>query len=280
MITRKIAPPRHLENYIRFYWTLEFTDIANHDSLFKVFARKYPRMVFQHHEGRSGIYQGKHYLPLAYLSGLNTLPYDCGIHPSISTIGVSFYPHAIRPIFGMNVAGIVDQLPDISHFGQYDLVNQLLDAPTMEKRAHILSGFFTQRLHHNAAVDKMADKAWRVLMTSTEESKVQQLTRMFNLSERQLERKCREHLGLSPKQYLRLTRFEKALNMLQSGKRSGLFDVAYELGYADQSHFIREFKQFAGHTPRQYQQTDKLYDEKSAFIVKHPAHQAPAPQNV
>ncbi|MBO9565675.1 MAG: AraC family transcriptional regulator [Niastella sp.] len=269
MTTRIIAPPRHLANYIRFYWLLEFDGIAAHDSLFRVFARKYPRMVFQHCEGRSGIYHGDDYLPLTYLSGLNTLPYDCGIHPSISTIGVSFYPHAIRPIFGINVSGIVNELPDLSHFVKTSLTNQLLDARTVMQRTTILSAFFTNRLRNSTAPDKMYVQGWRMLLRETHEHQVRQLTRTFNLSERQLERRFKDHLGLTPKQYLKINRFEKALNLLQAGSCNNLFDIAYELGYADQSHFIREFKQFSGNTPKQYLNTDKIYDESSSFILKN-----------
>lgn len=268
MITTRILPPKHLGNYIRFFWTLEFSELSAQDSLFQVFARKYPRMVFQHHEGRSGIYHGADYLPLAYLSGLNTMPYDCGIHPSISTFGVSFYPHAIKPIFGVDVAEIVNELPDVACFGKSPVVDQLLEAVTIDQKVSILSSYFTHRLRYSTGEEMRYQAAWQELMRGTDESQVRRLTQLFNLSERQLERRFKENLGLTPKQYLKINRFEKALGWLQSGKSHSLFDISYELGYADQSHFIREFRQFSGHTPRQYLKKDKVYDESSAFIVR------------
>jgi AraC-like DNA-binding protein len=269
MLTKRIAPPKHLEQYIRFFWTLEFTDLSSHDSLFKVFARKYPRMVFQHSNGNSGIYHGEDYLPLAYLSGLNTRPYDCGIHPSISAIGVSFYPHALRPIFGMNVSGIVNELPDISNFVNTCLVNRLLDARSTDQKVQILSDFFSRQLRRSSGEEIVYERGWKMLMNGTDENQVQHLTRVFNLSERQLERRFKENLGLSPKQYLRINRFERSLSLLHACNSSSLRDISYELGYSDQSHFIREFRQFSGNTPGAYINADKLYDERSAFILKH-----------
>ena len=53
----------------------------------------------------------------------------------------------------------------------------------------------------------------------------------------------REHTGVSPKTFIRLVRFQNILSQLRSGSVSrNHADLACEWGYADQSHFIRDFK--------------------------------------
>jgi len=56
---------------------------------------------------------------------------------------------------------------------------------------------------------------------------------------------------LSPKEYARIRRFQAALRQLGASAAGGA-DIAAEVGYFDQSHFVREFRSFAGMTPTQY----------------------------
>ncbi len=69
------------------------------------------------------------------------------------------------------------------------------------------------------------------------------------LSRKQFERVFREQVGMNPKEYARVVRFQKAMRMLQCGSRDYPY-IAYHCGYADQSHLIRDFKAMSGHTPK------------------------------
>jgi AraC-like DNA-binding protein len=62
----------------------------------------------------------------------------------------------------------------------------------------------------------------------------------------------RDAVGLTPKHYYRIKRFTAALQTLAEGTGAGLAELAASLGYADQSHLTREFRDFAGITPTQY----------------------------
>jgi len=71
-----------------------------------------------------------------------------------------------------------------------------------------------------------------------------------NVSKRQMERLLKTQVGLGPKQFAELARFAGLLKRL-SGRRSWA-DLAFEAGFADQSHFVRSFTQFAGIPPTEY----------------------------
>lgn len=270
-------PPKHLQPYIRFFWVLGFEEIATSHSLFRVFARKYPRLVIQHNNGNSGIYHGDRALPLGYFSGLNTRPYDCTITPSIDIIGVSFYPHGLKAIFGMDTSEIVNELPDITHFISQDYIDRLVESTLVANKVKILCDLFTKELLLNEAKRPVFEKrAWTILLRGTEEREVIKLSRHFNLSARQLQRLFKANFGLTPKEFLRINRFEKAIDLLRTASDKKLSDIAYELDYCDASHFIREFRQFSGQCPSDYLKLTKLYDESSAFIIKNTCLQTAA----
>jgi AraC-like DNA-binding protein len=74
-----------------------------------------------------------------------------------------------------------------------------------------------------------------------------------NLSVRQLERVFREHVGLGPKTYSRLVRFDGAARGIRARGTSSWTHFALTHGYCDQAHFINDFKEFAGVTPVQFE---------------------------
>jgi AraC-like DNA-binding protein len=74
-----------------------------------------------------------------------------------------------------------------------------------------------------------------------------------NLGRRRLEQRFLESVGISIGSFLKKTRFQLATRLLSSEKtESKLNSLVHEMEYYDQSHFIHEFKQFAGYTPGEY----------------------------
>lgn len=71
------------------------------------------------------------------------------------------------------------------------------------------------------------------------------------LSQRHLSRKFQEYVGLSPKEYLRVSRFILSLDHLKRYPVLSLTDIAYRSGYYDQAHFIRDYRNYTGYTPGQ-----------------------------
>ncbi|MDF2178096.1 helix-turn-helix domain-containing protein [Aliiglaciecola sp. CAU 1673] len=71
----------------------------------------------------------------------------------------------------------------------------------------------------------------------------------MGIGQRQLQRLCKEWIGLSPKQYQRIARANQALHFLQKGEDTPLAQIALASGYADQSHMQREVKWCFGQTP-------------------------------
>ncbi len=78
----------------------------------------------------------------------------------------------------------------------------------------------------------------------------EQLAERVGLSPRQLQRRFLSAVGCPLKTFLRLRRANLALELIQQDRHASLTEVAYELGYSDQSHFIRDIKEFTWLAPR------------------------------
>lgn len=76
------------------------------------------------------------------------------------------------------------------------------------------------------------------------------------MSRRKFERKFLEEVGVSPKAYAKIRRFSYICSIIAGKKKTKLKDVLFEGGYYDQSHFIKDFKYFAGRSPKLYMQTN------------------------
>lgn len=76
---------------------------------------------------------------------------------------------------------------------------------------------------------------------------------LLGASSRQLARRFDATVGVSPKEFSRVTRFLRAVRKLDQGGHVTLTETALECGYFDQAHFNHDFREFAGITPREFQ---------------------------
>lgn len=80
--------------------------------------------------------------------------------------------------------------------------------------------------------------------------RIGELTKRYFITERQLERHFDRHLGISPKQFITLTRFRHALHTVQCNEQGrSLSEVAWDCGYFDHAHLTNDFKRYLGSTP-------------------------------
>jgi AraC-like DNA-binding protein len=131
------------------------------------------------------------------------------------------------------------------------ILEQLADAPTWETRLDLLDGAF-------AAYDLPTlapEVRWlrRQLVASQGQTRVEPLMDETGWSRRHVTERFRRQLGIAPKAYARLLRFQHATDLLMEDRPGrSLGEVAIAAGYYDQSHLTRDFGALAGMTPRTY----------------------------
>ncbi|MDF1696874.1 MAG: helix-turn-helix domain-containing protein [Saprospiraceae bacterium] len=119
-----------------------------------------------------------------------------------------------------------------------------------EKIAHIEQFLLDQ---FNATPISVIDQTLLKIHATRGFIEQKQLATHSGLSSSQFRKRFREEIGIAPSHYCKILRAKTSVSMISHKKDLTLTDITYQLGYFDQSHFIRDFKSIMGTTPKQYQ---------------------------
>ncbi|TXJ26806.1 MAG: AraC family transcriptional regulator [Chitinophagaceae bacterium] len=251
MIYRQIQPPQSLTSYVRYYGLIGDDNSFNQQKTFKIIADGCPGLFFQENPD-SFFQEGRNKLPQLFLHGLTTKHSQKTAKGNYRNIGVYLQPHALKAIFGIDANELTDSCIDLNEVIKNDLSEQLLSENNMDKRIDILSHFLIRHIAKNKYRENLkASYAVSTINTDNDEGLYRVQTEL-NLSERGLERMFKNNVGVPPKLFFRICRFQAALDYVRKQKFTSLTELAYQHSYADQSHFIREFREFTGTAPKQF----------------------------
>ncbi|MGZ4304381.1 MAG: helix-turn-helix domain-containing protein [Solirubrobacteraceae bacterium] len=141
-------------------------------------------------------------------------------------------------------------LEDILGSLAVELNERLAEAPDASRRHAIAQHLLTARLSDRPAAAPEIDHALARLRATRGGENIETIAMEVGWSRRHLATRFREAVGLSPKALGRLIRVEHAATRVRAGEP--LADIAYAGGYADQSHFNRDFRDLVGCTPTQF----------------------------
>ena len=188
----------------------------------------------------------------ASLSGPHTRPFVLDTSRPLLALGVHLKPIALASLFRLNAAELRDrhvpfeQLPGVDHLNMWC---RLREATTAARRIQIVADWLLARQRNSREPHRAVQPALQLLCRGT--GSVRRIADAAGLSERRLNTVVSEQTGLGPKTYMRLCRFQKALNGI-GGAAADWSRLAVDAGYCDQSHLIREFRDFSGLTPAAY----------------------------
>ncbi|HKO81686.1 MAG TPA: helix-turn-helix transcriptional regulator [Chitinophagaceae bacterium] len=172
-------------------------------------------------------------------------------------LGIRFFPHAAAYFLNTKVELFNNQvldLSDVSDSAVGILYAQLLEAGNWNTRIELIERFLSQRLSITE------QKLSKVAMVNTIMNEIRQddffdnienVASRYGITSRYLQKLFLQYTGLTPKLYSKINRFQNSLRLV-TRKEISLTSIAYDCGYFDQSHFIREFKSFTGFTPSAY----------------------------
>lgn len=253
MIYQTFSPAPRFKDLVRFYWVLESDLPYTHYGMADVC----PELVF-HYKGVFDELLEDNHREKSFVSGLSAQGYvrrRFEIKQGFGIFGVYLYPHALSLLFEMPADELTNQMPDLQSLlpqslGK-DLEDKILHACHTKERIQIIEEFFEKKLALSKFSQLPFSKVLQTIIKTPEITSVKYLAENYCLSERQLERQFKQFSGLSPKQFLRIVRFHRAMNEYGNTLKS-LTQIALDCGYYDQSHFIRDFKEFSGLNPKQF----------------------------
>lgn len=172
-----------------------------------------------------------------------------------SILAVWFRPGGALAFFGASAAELHNlHLPLETLWGAaaHDLYCQLLEARTTPERFRILEHALLRRLTNAADRHRAIGYALANFCVVPQSRTVADVVSRIALSQTRFIQLFRDEVGMTPKLFCRIQRFQVALRLIARQPSRSLADVALTCGYYDQAHFINDFHAFAGITPTAY----------------------------
>jgi len=248
------TPVPELQQFVKCFWTLEDEGLLE-----PVKQRVVPdgcmEMIFhygdlykQYLEDGSSIIQ-----PRSFVFGQITKYLEIAPTGISGIVSARFLPEGLMPFMTIPVSSLEDKAIDIATvFGENgsNLEERVIAATDNLQRIKLIEGFLLSRLEDPKTIDRITKSCVEVIFQSQGQLGMDELADKMNISRRNMERKFASAVGLSPKQLSRVVRLQATLKMLEQNQFSSLTSAAYENGYYDQAHFIKDFKEFTGTSPK------------------------------
>ncbi|MBI2683374.1 MAG: AraC family transcriptional regulator [Acidobacteriales bacterium] len=246
MLYQESAPCEALRPLVECYWRLETgTDPAHTQRILPDGALEiilHLSRPFTRLHG-DGVCKAQ---PDCFVAGQSTEPFLVRTTPKASVLGIRLRPEAARCVLGVpatELTGRTTVLPDVMPKARA-LISQLdRDTGLQEIESWLIQTVADRR--PPAALSN----ACRRLQTSHGNISMDALARQSGLAPRQMQRLFLEHVGLSPKMLARIHRFQSVFQALDRTEDADWAGTALACGYSDQSHLLRDFRQFAGEPP-------------------------------
>lgn len=199
--------------------------------------------------------RGKQVVPLypgrLYLGGTMTSYGVIRCDEGCLLTGIRFWPGGFYAMFSQAMQPAVDS---VIEFADTEIRTIMQSVPHLEVR---LDQCFNDRFGASAvrnAGNYDFKKLRKRMYDSGGTASVQELALAMHVSMRTLQRIFKVNVGISPKDFLRIIRFQHVLNRLRNlsgdaASRDSLLGIAYDLGYSDHAHLTNEFKKYAGILP-------------------------------
>lgn len=191
-------------------------------------------------------------LPVAVICGAHSAFFTIDTSQPSSFIGVHFRPAGAFPFLGLPAAELhnaVVPLEALWGVRATEVREQLLEASTLQAKFQTLEKVFLNDLTCAAPPHPAVLFALRKFQTAPRLSFV---TDQLGLSSRRFSQVFAQEVGLTPKRFQRVQRFQKVLHLIEQQQDVDWSEVALTCDYFDQAHFIHDFKAFSSLTPERY----------------------------
>ena len=195
--------------------------------------------------------------PPAIFLGLYSVHQDIDTVDLAELIGISFHPGGTLPFITHRTDLFTNRetsLEDLWPASSRGLRDRLRELSTPAQKFAALESFLLHQLQTTrpSSHTPLIHYSLETLHTKPGIATVTELSRTTGLSPRRISQLFREHIGVPPKLYARILRFQKAVEQLHTGTEVPWPELALDCGYYDQSHFANDFRAFSGLTPTAY----------------------------
>ena len=250
-------PHKNLESIVKFYWTLEVPfDPKNQKQ--KIVPDGCIEMTFNFGDKIKRYTSENDFIlhPNAMVMGQRTKSYYILPVGNVDTFAICFYPIGFVNFVKSPLENLVDKETPIAElFGlaeALELEQQMNQAINTQRRIDIIETFLLKKLNEKNTISIIVKSTVDTLLKTNGRTAINDILKEDISKRRQLERHFKKQIGISPKQLGKAIRLQATLQLLLNKKSETLTDIAYENEYFDQNHFIKDFKEFVGVTPKDF----------------------------
>lgn len=259
-------PSPLLSPFIKQYWALETNAHANKEHMQRIVPNGLMELTIYLGEKPAVVDPEKTIHENTTLSGQLNKFYDLKIKGHLSLFSISFLPYGAMMFFNVPLNELYNKnIPLKLIVGNkiISLEERLYETKSFEGKVQLVESFLIAQLHKHHKSYELK----RIYNTIFEINKYHGLLNVDTLAEnaclgrKQFERTFLDHIGTTPKQFLKIVRFQNAIFQKQINNTLSLTELAHLCGYYDQAHMVNDFKSISGMTPKQYFSDCKPYSD-------------------
>ncbi len=251
-----IEPTGILSKFIKNYFIVETDNSIDYLPNERVYPCGYATMVF--HYGSPSKFQkknlSKYIEPNLVICGQHTNYYDLSLSGKTGMVLIVFKAHGLKPFFNFPITELLNEnlsLQDLIKNEATELEDKLFNTPNNKQRIAHIENFLVKRLIFSDEF-KRVEHALKIIENSKGQMKAQDIAHEMCLGIKQFERTFSKYVGVNPKKFASIVRFQNVIQMERMHKNSSLSQLAFDNGYYDQSHFIHDFKSLTGLSPKAF----------------------------
>lgn len=246
-----LYPSPLLSQYIKYYWVLKTDETV--PMVIQTIPSGCVHLVF--HRGNNLHIQSKGLLqPKNFIRGQFSCYGSLVSEGSIDMIAIIFHPLGMNPFLRCSMNDLYNRYIDVEDIEDVEL-NHLRDSIISERNAQtcirLIELFCMKRLIDADHNYKRIENSIRQIIRHPQID-VDTLAGNACLGYRQFKRVFTNYVGMNPKEYYRVVRFQRILYVLQNYPEMEIVDLSYICGFYDPSHLVKDFREFSGCTPTQY----------------------------
>lgn len=253
----QVSPLKELAPYIKHYLFLDNATTAIQK--LRLFSDGNTGVVFSlKSKLLSGLdnYEIKNYLPASFIYGQLNGFKDLYSDNEISLIIVVFQPNGIHQLLGIPANEFQDSIIPVEDvLGQKAcFLQEKLSEQNNQGKIGLLNQFFNTLIAQKPISNQLIiNSSLDFIVANKGDFTLKQLVDYTGFTERHLERKFKECIGLNPKKFGNVIRLHYFLKLLKDKSNdTNLTTLCYDAGFSDQSHLIKEFRKHTGISPREY----------------------------
>lgn len=264
---QEVKPSAALQPYVDCYWRFNFNGAAGQYSPDQSCLPFGVGGIIVQLDGNScdvwvnGTWQP---LPQIFMAGMYQETVLWRAKGNALKFGINIKPEVFHLLFNAPSSAIFSNYTPLHNLAGTEaglLLEQLAETNgSMTALVAVAEAFLLAQIRRQQPQRDYITEAVKLIRSTRGNISMDDVCRQIYVSPRQLQRSFRSTLGTGPKTYMRIIRFRNAFNQMQRlEQHGGWAGLSYELGYADQAHFIRDFKEFTGALPSFVKHTKEPY---------------------